>query len=434
MNTPSHMGPGLWCHPRNRTDRYTDLDYWVGLAELLERGRFDGIFLADVLGVYDVYGGTTEHALRHGVQAPVNDPSLLVPAMAHATEHLGFGVTCSTAFEHPYPFARRMTTLDHLTKGRIGWNVVTSYLESGARNLGQATQGAHDDRYDVADEYMEVCYKLWEGSWEDGAARRDREGRVFADPSKIHPIAHAGRHYTVPGIHIGEPSPQRTPVIYQAGSSSRGRQFAARHAECVFTAAPTLPILKSYVSRLREALAAEGRDPRDTLVFNMQTVLLGETDAEAARKAAEYREWFNYEGALTLMSGWTGIDFSGYAPDEALRYVKTNAGQSAVESFSTADPARTWTVREMAEWCAIGGRGPVIVGSPTTVADALQTWIDESDADGFNLSFAVSPGDFVDVVEMLVPELQKRGVFKRDYAAGTLRHKLFGAGPALKAT
>jgi len=151
-----------------------------------------------VLGVYDVYHGTTDHALRHAAQVPCNDPLLVIPPMAMVTEHLSFGVTCSTAFEHPYPFARRMTTLDHLTKGRAGWNVVTSYLESGAKNTGHATQGVHDDRYDIADEYMEVCYKLWEGSWEEGAGTHDRRSGIYADPARVHPIAHAGKHYTVP--------------------------------------------------------------------------------------------------------------------------------------------------------------------------------------------------------------------------------------------
>jgi len=434
MNTPGHMAPGLWHYPGNRTAEYNTLAYWTDLAKLLERGKFDGIFLADVLGVYDVYQGTADHALRHAAQVPVNDPLLVIPPMATVTEHLCFGVTSSTAFEHPYPFARRMTTLDHLTKGRAGWNVVTSYLESGAKNTGHAAQGAHDDRYDIADEYMEVCYKLWEGSWQDGANARDRRTGVFTDPARVHPIAHAGKHYTVPGFHICEPSPQRTPVIYQAGASSRGRQFAARHAECVFVGAATIPILKSYTTRLRELVAAQGRDPRDVLVFNMQTVLLGETDAEAERKAAAYREWFSYDGALSLLSGWTGIDLGKYQPDEKLRYVKTNAGQSAIEGFSTADPARAWTIRELAEWCAIGGRGPVLVGSPATVADKLQEWLEDGDCDGFNLSFAIAPGNFEDVVELLIPELQKRGVFKRDYAPGTMREKFFGQGPRLKAT
>ncbi len=168
MNCVGHQSPGLWAHPRDRSWQYKDLDYWVDLARLLERGKFDGLFIADVLGVYDVYNGNGDAAIRQAAQVPVNDPLALVTPMALVTEHLGFGLTASLSFEHPYPFARRLSTLDHLTKGRVGWNIVTSYLESGARNIGQQAQTAHDARYDYADEYLEVIYKLLEGSWEEG--------------------------------------------------------------------------------------------------------------------------------------------------------------------------------------------------------------------------------------------------------------------------
>ena len=231
MNCVAHQSSGLWRHPRDRSATYNTLEYWTELAKLLESGTFDGIFIADVLGTYDVYGASNEAAIRHGAQVPVNDPMMLVSAMALVTENLGFGVTAGTAYEHPYPFARRMTTLDHLTKGRIGWNVVTGYLPSAARNMGADDQLEHDDRYDVADEYLEVLYKLWEGSWEDDAVVKDRESGVFTEPSKVHEIGHRGKNFTVPGIHISEPSPQRTPVIYQAGASKRGLTFAAENAE-----------------------------------------------------------------------------------------------------------------------------------------------------------------------------------------------------------
>src|SRR5437763_7747886 len=202
MNCVGHQSPGLWAHPRDRSTNYTDLDYWTGLVRTLERGRFDGIFLADVLGIYDVYGGGPDAALRHAVQVPVNDALLLVPAMAAATEHLGFGVTCILSYEPPYTLARRLSTLDHLTKGRAGWSIVTGYLDSAAAGMGLGIQPRHDQRYDIADEYMEVVYKLWEGSWEEGSAPRDRAARVFADPSKIHRVRHEGQFYRVDAIHL----------------------------------------------------------------------------------------------------------------------------------------------------------------------------------------------------------------------------------------
>ncbi len=433
MSCVGHQSPGLWTHPRDQSSRYKDLDYWVNLAKTLERGKFDGLFIADVLGVYDVLNGNADAALRHSAQVPVNDPLQLVPTMAYETAHLGFGLTASLSFEHPYTFARRISTLDHLTKGRIGWNIVTSYLNSGALNVGQAQQARHDDRYDLAEEYLEVCYKLWEGSWEDSAVVRDRATGIFTHPDKVHPINHRGRHFTVPGIHLSEPSPQRTPVLYQAGSSSRGKDFAGAHAECIFVAAPSKAVLKRYVANVRDAALRAGRNPREILAFNLQTVILGETDAEAKKKFDEYRSHVSYEGALALISGWTGIDFGQFAPDEPLRHRYTNAVQSAVETFTTIDPDRVWTVREMAEWVGIGGFGPVFVGSPSTVADLLQEWVEDTDVDGFNLAYAVTPETFEDAVDLLVPELQKRGVYKTDYREGTLREKLFRVGPRLAA-
>ncbi|MGO2471504.1 MAG: LLM class flavin-dependent oxidoreductase, partial [Microbacterium gubbeenense] len=188
MSCVTHQAPGLWRHPENRADRYTSLDEWVELAKLLERGGFDALFLADVLGVYDVWRGSGEAALTDADQVPLGDPVVPISAMAYATTHLGFGITVASTYDHPYALARRFTTLDHLTGGRVGWNVVTSYLDSAARNLGRETQMAHDDRYGVAEEFLEVAYKLWEASWEDGAVLRDRETGVFTDATKVHPI------------------------------------------------------------------------------------------------------------------------------------------------------------------------------------------------------------------------------------------------------
>ncbi len=433
MNCVGHQSPGLWRHPRDKSWTYKDMDYWVHLAKTLERGKFDGLFIADVLGVYDVLHGNVDAALRHSAQVPVNDPLQLIPTMAYVTENLGFGLTASLSFEHPYTFARRISTLDHLTKGRVGWNIVTSYLNSGALNIGQSAQTKHDDRYDLAEEYLEVCYKLWEGSWEDDAVVRDRAAGIFTHPEKVHPIGHSGKHFTVPGIHLSEPSPQRTPVLYQAGASSRGKDFAGEHAECIFVAAPSKPVLKRYVANVREAAERAGRDPREILAFNLQTVILGETDAEAKKKFDDYRRYASFEGAQALISGWTGIDFGQFSPDEPLRHRYTNAVQSAVETFTTIDPDKVWSVREMADWVGVGGFGPVFVGSPRTVADLLQEWVEDTDVDGFNLAYAITPESFEDAVDLLVPELQKRGVYKKDYRQGTLREKLFGHGPRLQA-
>lgn len=428
MNCVAHQSPGLWRHPRDRSSDYKSLDYWVELARILERGKFDGLFLADVLGVYDVYGGDVDSALRNAIQTPVNDPLLLIPAMAHETSHLGFGVTVTLSYEAPFPFARRMTTLDHLTEGRIGWNIVTGYLDSAAKALGKDHQAAHDDRYGVAEEYMEVVYKLWEGSWADDAVQRDRDSGVYARPERVRRIAHDGQHFRVNAQHLSEPSPQRTPVLYQAGTSPAGRSFAGRHAECVFISGPSKKIVAARVAAIRAAAVEAGRAPEDILIFALMTVIADRTDAAAQEKLADYRTYASPEGALTLMSGWTGVDFSRLDPDQTIQHVENDAGRSALENVTRADPDRTWTVRQVAEHVAIGGIGPILVGGPTTVADALESWIDETDIDGFNLAFAVRPETFRDFVDFVVPELQKRGRYKTDYARGTLRAKLFGPG------
>lgn len=434
MNTVGHQSPGLWTHPDDQSHRYTDPAYWVELARLLERGRFDGVFLADVLGVYDVYQGTADAALSHAVQVPVNDPLALVPLMAQATEHLGFGVTCALTYEHPYTFARRLSTLDHLTHGRIGWNIVTGYLDSAARNLGLPRQLGHDDRYDLAEEYMEVVYKLWEHSWEDDAVLRAKARGVYADPAKVHPIRHRGQHYEVTGIHLCEPSPQRTPVLYQAGTSSRGKLFAARHAECVFISGPSKAIVARSVSALRRAASEAGRDPADLLIYAQALVITAPTEAEARARHEALRAHVDTEAALALLSGWTGVDFSRYPLDATIDYIDTDAGRTALASFSQADPDRRWTVGEAARFIGLGGRGPVLVGDARQVADQLEAWVDETGIDGFNLTYAVTHGSMRDVVDWVVPELQRRGRYRLDYSPGTLRRQLFGRGDRLSPT
>ncbi|WP_027466248.1 LLM class flavin-dependent oxidoreductase [Curtobacterium sp. UNCCL17] len=433
MNCVAHQSSGLWRHPRDRSRDYRDLTYWTDLAKTLERGAFDGIFIADVLGTYDVYGGSNEAALRTGSQVPVNDPILLVSAMASVTEHLGFGITAGTAYEHPYPFARRMSTLDHLTKGRVGWNVVTGYLPSAARNMGQTDQLSHDDRYDVADEYLEVLYKLWEGSWEDDAVVADREAGVFTDPAKVHPIDHHGTHFDVPGIHLSEPSVQRTPVIYQAGASPRGIRFAAENAEAVFVGAPTLEQLASTVAKVRDALEVAGRDRYAARVYTLLTVITDATDELAQAKYEDYLSYASELGALVLNSGWMGVDLSQWDPDQPLGDVESNAIQSAAANIAaaTGEDGSKWTIRDLARQTAIGGLGPVAVGGGATIADRLQEIQELTDVDGFNLAYAVTPGTWEDVIEFVIPELRARGAYPEEYGSGSLRQKLHGRGDRL---
>ncbi|MGU3537558.1 LLM class flavin-dependent oxidoreductase [Methylobacterium sp. A54F] len=434
MAAPGHTWAGLWRHPRDASADYNRLDYWTALARTAERGLFDGVFLADVIGLYDVYGGTGDAALARAAQAPNLDPFLVVPAMAQATRHLGFGVTANLTYEHPFTFTRRVTSLDHLTEGRVGWNIVTGYLESGARGMGLPGARAHDARYEAGEDFLAAAYKLWEGSWEDGAVRRDRRAGVFTDPARVHRVEHAGPYYRVAGRHLGEPSPQRTPVLYQAGTSSRGRLFAARHAEAIFLNGHTRPIAAQAVRSIREAAREAGRDPYDIRMFLGATVIVAPTRAEALDLRDSYARYLDVEGQLALVSGWTGIDLAGLKPGEALAYAKTNAMRSLVENL-TAPGEPPFTLADFATFGPRGARAPFIVGSPSEVADELLDWAEATDVDGFNLTRAVAPETLEAFVDLVVPELQARGAFKTAYREGTLREKLFpGAGPHLRAS
>ncbi len=430
MNCVGHIQHGLWTHPRDRSVDFNTLGYWQDIARIAERGLFDGVFIADIVGVYDIYKNSPDPSIVDAVQIPVNDPTLLVPAMAAVTQHLGFGVTCNLTWERPYLFARRMATLDHLSGGRVGWNIVTGYLDSAARGMGEAAQPEHDSRYDQADEFLEVSYKLWEASWEPGAVLRDKANRIYARPDRVHAVRHEGKHYRLDAIHLSEPSPQRTPVLYQAGASERGRAFAARHAECVFIAVAEKAQARRLVADLRGRAEAQGRRPEDLMIFALRTVVTGRTRAEAESRFREYREYASVEGGLAHYSSTTGIDLAQYGLDEPIRYERNNANNSAVEAI-TKHAETPWTVRRIVADMQLGSRQRPIVGSAAEVADELEAWVEETGIDGFNLSRTVSPEWLEDFVDLVVPILQERGVYKRAYAAGTLREKLFGAGALL---
>jgi long-chain alkane monooxygenase len=431
MNTPGHQSPGLWAHPDDQSHRYKDSDYWIELARILEETRYDAVFLADVLGTYDVYGGTRDAAVRQGAQSPVNDPSLVVPLMAAVTNHLGFGVTASVSHEHPYTFARRVSTLDHLTKGRVGWNIVTSYLKSAALNMGLDGQVSHDERYNIAEEYLEVCYKLWEGSWEDDAVKVDKVSRVYTDPTKVHDIRHEGKYFKVPGAHLSEPSPQRTPVLFQAGASSKGRAFAGRHTELAFIGAPTKNAARQTVTRLREAAADAGRNPEEIKILTLITPVIGRTEEEARRKLEEYQSYISDEGALALFGGWTGVDLSGADLDAGVEYVENDAIRSTLETFTKIDPERNWTIREIIKSIGVGGMGTAVVGTPEQVADELESWADETGVDGFNIAYALAHKTFKEFGEWVIPILQERGRVPKGYEGTSLRDNLFGKGDRL---
>ncbi|MDZ5602984.1 LLM class flavin-dependent oxidoreductase [Pseudomonas sp. RP23018S] len=421
MNCVGHINHGLWTHPRDTSTQYKTLAYWTDLARLLERGLFDGLFIADIVGTYDVYGRSVDVPLKEAIQLPVNDPLLLVSAMAAVTRHLGFGLTANLTYEPPYLFARRLSTLDHLSNGRVGWNIVTGYLDSAAQAMGLAQQPAHDRRYDQADEYLQVLYKLLEGSWAEDAVVNDREQRVYADPAKVRKVQHKGEFYTVDGYHLCEPSPQRTPVLYQAGTSSRGLAFAGSHAECVFIGGQDKTAVRAQVDNIRAAAQAAGRDPQAVKVFIGITVVVAPTEQQAQAKHAEYLRHASPEAGVAHFAASTGIDFAAYALDQPIAAGPGNAIQSATRQLQD----NAWTRRRLLQQHALGGRYVTVVGDPDQVAEQLIAWIDDTGLDGFNLTRTVTPESYEDFIDLVIPQLQQRGRYKTAYADGTLREKLF---------
>jgi len=436
MNCVGHIHHGLWKHPRDNSVDYHKPEYWVELAQLLERGLFDAVFLADIVGVYDVLGGGIRVTASEAVQLPVNDPSYVVPIMAQASTHLGFGVTANLTYEHPYLFARRMATLDHLSGGRVAWNIVTGYLDSAARGVGLKQQYDHDDRYDRGDDFLEAFYKLLEGSWEDGAVLADRGRGIYADPARIHRVFHEGPYYKVDGVYnLTAPSPQRTPVLFQAGASARGNRFAARHAECVFTGGPDRASLARIVANIRQLAVEAGREPDDIKVFSGLTVVTDRSESAARDKFEDYKRYASAEGSLAHMVSGMGIDLERFGLDEEITEAKLEemypqrlrrTGEARGRRF----PEGT-TRRKLLATRGFGAQQGALVGTPSQVADEIGKLVAETDLDGFNLTRTVAPESYRDFIDLVIPELQERGLYKTAYEEGTLRQKLFGAGPTL---
>ncbi|MED4917491.1 MULTISPECIES: LLM class flavin-dependent oxidoreductase [Geobacillus] len=434
MTSAMHNAHGLWKHPESeRHRRYNDLHYWIEMAQRLEAGLFDAIFFADVLGVYDTYRQSKDPSIRDGMQFPLNDAALVIPAMASVTNHLSFVLTASTTYEHPFHIARRFSTLDHLTNGRIAWNIVTSYLPNAAKNFGLERMIAHDQRYEIADEFLEVTYKLWEGSWEEGARVEDREAGVLIDPNKVHSIDHQGDFFTVEGPHLCEPSPQRTPLLYQTGSSDRGRAFAAKHAECVFVGAPSPERIRSYIQDIRQQAERYGRDPQQLKFFTFLTVIVAKTTEQAKAKYEQLRRLWSADAAKAQFSGASGYDLAEYEtkpPHEPFLFHTTDHGHYKAASL-TKDAARPMTIGAALEKAGTLTRDAVIIGNPIEVADAIEERARRSGVDGFNLVHLITPKDLDDFIEYVVPILQRRGLYKTAYPPGTMREKLFGHGPHL---
>lgn len=422
----SHHDHGAWRRSDSRQAELNSTAYWIDLAKTLERGRFDFLFFADVLAPYDLYRGSRDAAIATGMQTPVNDPAVLIPILAHETNDLGFVLTENILQEPPYTFARKVSTLDHLSGGRIAWNIVTSFLPGAGRNLGHAGLPSHEERYGRAEDYVTAVCKLWEASWEDDAVVADRVRGIYADHTKVHTIDHVGPYYTVPGPHLTEPSPQRTPFLFNAAASGVGLAFAGKHAEVLFTTV-SLDTAAASVQKLRQSAVAHGRSADHVKILGGLGVVVGSTEEEAQRLDRELRETQSLESMLVKFSGFWQDDLDRY-PLRATVADLLDSGDTAASTRAVllSAPDTSWDFETFVRWVA----NRQIVGTPERIADEIDAWQDAG-VDGINLQYLVSPGSFADFVDHVRPLLVERGTMRAEYEPGTVREKVMGQGPNL---
>ncbi|MET1035361.1 MAG: NtaA/DmoA family FMN-dependent monooxygenase [Arthrobacter sp.] len=430
MNTPSHILGGQWRHPEAQQHRFNELSLWTDLARQLEDAKFDALFFADVVGLYGDHDGGWASHVRRGLQVPANDPLVLASALAAVTSDIGLALTSSVIQSEPFQLARQLSTLDHLSGGRVAWNIVTSVLDNAHRNFGAGGLTAHADRYDWADEYVDAAYKLWEGSWDDGAVLADKERGIHADPERVNKINHRGARYSIDGPHLVAPSPQRTPFLFQAGSSPRGSRFAAANAEATFLFAPNPDHAAGKAAAVRAAAVQAGRAASDVTVFAGLSFVVGGTEDEVRRKRDEYNEYLDLDALVAHIGGGLGIDLGGIPLDTPLGDVETEGGRGVLEAARASVPGGNPTIADLARYRA---ESMQVAGTPERIVDELERWQDAG-VDGINIINQILPGSYTDFIEGVVPELRRRGLAQTEYAPGTLREKVFGRGPLLEPT
>lgn len=415
------FGMAPWRHPDDQRHRFTELGYWIELAQMCEDAKLDFMFLADAWGFAQVGGQRPDVCFTEGLDLPRLDPAIVLATVTPETSELGLVMTAATLVELPYSLARRLSTLDHLSQGRLGWNVVTTGLaDTTSSNFGREMP-PHDKRYDMADDFMEVVYKLWEGCWEPGAVPADKTG-IYADPSKVHRIDHDGPYFTSHGYGNAPASPQGTPLLFQAGTSSRGRQFAARHAECVFLGSNPNG-LAGHVSAIRKEAAAIGRDPMSVKALAGVSLVVAPTREQAEKEYRRIVDAQNPEVAVASYAMFTGIDLSAYAPETPMRDLHTELGQTQVDRF------KDQTVGDvLADFRQKGVNPWIIVGTPEEAADELCAVAEEAALDGYLVTPLVQPRATRDFIEQVLPLLQQRGVASTEYETHTLRERILGAG------
>ncbi|MFF9980332.1 LLM class flavin-dependent oxidoreductase [Streptomyces erythrochromogenes] len=413
MNAGHH--DAAWRHPASAPERVTDLKYFQELARTAERGRLDSIFFADGLALW----GKARYNALGGFE-----PLTLLSAIAAVTEHIGLIATVSTTFNEPFHLARKFASLDHISGGRAGWNIVTSGTLDEARNFNRDEHLEHSLRYDRAREFLDVATKLWD-SWEDDAIVLDKEAGIYADTDKLHPAAHRGEYFGVAGPLNVPRSPQGHPLLVQAGSSESGKEFAAQYAEAVFTAQQTLADGQAFYKDLKSRLATYGRAEDDLLVLPGIAPVIGSTEAEAKALEQELTDLQVPEYGLAQLSGMLGVDLTGLPLDGPLPDLPEERDINGNKSRFTlvAELARRDGLDLRGLIARLGaGRGHrVFAGTPEQIADQLEQWFTQGAADGFNIMAPVLPTGLTDFVDQVVPVLQRRGLFRTEYTGRTLR-------------
>ena len=425
IHSPINHTISSWADPADqRLVGMRTMSYWQDLARTLERGCFDGVFFADTPGGFERYKESMDSAMRYGVCWPSHDPMALVPLMAAATAHLGFAVTLSLSGTPPYLAARTFGTLDYLTGGRVGWNVVTGHLRGEHRALG-LDQLDHDQRYERAEEYLEICYRLWKG-FPPEALVADRETGVLVDPALMQVVKFEGEFLRCQAAPPTFPSPQGRPLLFQAGSSGRGQRFAVTHADLIFSIQPQVPGMHAFMKQVRAASDAAGKGPDPKVTFGLQPII-GGTEAEAHRLRDDLMNRIPIEGALARASGTLGIDFSKFDIDKPIEHIETQASQGLMSAITALFGDRRLTFREAAlKWGAAAGMLQ-IVGTPEQIADQMETIWRETGCHGFNVTPTTNFASVENFVDEVVPLLQKRGVYRRSYEGTTFRSNLVGA-------
>ena len=404
-----------WRHPDSRLEDLGDISYYEELAQLAERGKFDAVFFADGHSVRDPAGAGTWFL----------EPITALSAMARATTHIGLVTTVSSTFYTPFHAARMLASLDHISSGRAGWNVVTSMFDAEARNHGMDVIQAREERYARAEEFVDPALALWD-SWDADALTLDRAG-AYADPAKVHAIDHDGKHFRVDGPLTVPRSPQGRPVLFQAGASGPGRDLAAKYAEAIYAVAYDLGAAQSYYDDVKARIRHAGRDSATVGIMPGLVTYIGSTMAEARRKKAELDQLLPTEQSLAMLSTFTGQDCAAWELDEPVPPLPPAAEftgpQGRYETILRIVEKDGPTVRELLGTLAAGGGHATMIGTPESIADEMESWIGRG-ADGFNLMCPRYPDSLTDFVDQVVPILQQRSLFRADYTSSTLRGHL----------